>query len=120
MCYTLLIITAQMMIPALSGALVWDEPLSALKILGALLMFVSVALSIEYKAEKKATLRWFLFCVAALLCSGSVGVMQKVLGYSGYSQEQNRLFGWWPWRSPPCSPWAASFTAAMARERSPR
>lgn len=89
MCYTLLIITAQMMIPALSGALVWDEPLSALKILGALLMFVSVALSIEYKAEKKATLRWFLYCVAALLCSGSVGVMQKVLGYSDYSQEQN-------------------------------
>lgn len=88
MCYTLLIISSSMLIPAFSGAILWDEPLSALKIAGAACMMVSLALSVEYRRGEKTSLRWFLLSMTSFLFCGSVGVMQKIFGHSAYAEEQ--------------------------------
>lgn len=86
--YTTLIITASMMIPALSGPLFFNEGISAPKLAGCALMLVSLALSVCEKGQnRKANLRWFLLCLAAMLCSGGIGIMQKLHQNSPHASE---------------------------------
>lgn len=76
--YTTVLGSLSMIIPALSGAALWDERISAVQICGIALMAVCFVLSANFKGEeKKATLKWLFYCLISFFCTGAIGVMQK-------------------------------------------
>ncbi|MDF2685801.1 MAG: protein of unknown function transrane [Clostridia bacterium] len=88
MSYTSVIITASMIIPALSGSLIWNEQISIWQYIGMLLMVVSIAFSVDKKSnEKSSSVKWLLLCMTAFLFGGSIGIMQKFHQSSVYSEE---------------------------------
>ncbi len=90
--YTTVITSLSMLIPTLSGALIWHENISAWQIIGILFMVVCLILSVENSGDtekRKASFRWLLFCAIAFLCTGGIGVMQKWHQSSSYKEELN-------------------------------
>lgn len=80
MSFTVMIITASMIIPAFSGYIIWDEPMSVWKVIGTAMMLVAAYFSTEKKAdssEKKQSTKWLVFSFLAFLFQGIIGVTQK-------------------------------------------
>ena len=76
--YTSVLVSLSTIIPALSGALLWDETVTAVQIVGILLMLVCFACSAEpSNSEKKVNLLWLLYVGSAFLLTGLIGVLQK-------------------------------------------
>jgi transporter family protein len=77
--YTNVIVSCAMVIPALSGMVLYNETVSVWQIVGIVLMVTSFVCAVDNKnSGSGASLRWLLFCLGAFLFSGAVGVMQKV------------------------------------------
>lgn len=88
--YTFLIISLSMLMPAFSGAFFWHEHISLQQYIGTALVVLCLIMSIEKKEdEKKASLKWFIFTMAAYLTAGSVGITQKIHQSSAYADELN-------------------------------
>ena len=86
MSLTVLFVTASMVVPAFSGAIFWNEPVSLLKIIGTLLMVAAGFLAVE-KQDGKASRRWAFFCIGAFAFTGAIGILQKVHQSSPYKPE---------------------------------
>ncbi len=77
--YTNLIISCSMVVPALSGLVLYGEPVSAWQYMGIGLMLVSFSCALEKNdLSTGMSPKWMLTCLGAFLCSGAVGVMQKL------------------------------------------
>lgn len=77
--YTNVIVSCSMVIPALSGTLLYHETISIWQLIGVILMLVSFFCAVDRKSDtSKASFRWLLLCLGAFLFSGAVGVMQKL------------------------------------------
>lgn len=88
MSFTILLITSSMILPAFSGYIIWDEPLSVWKVIGTLLMIVAAYFSTEKKADGKSkSVKWLVLCFFAFLFMGSIGIMQKVQQKSDYAAQ---------------------------------
>lgn len=86
--YTSVIISLSTLIPTLSGAVIWGEKISAIQILGIILMVICFVFSVESKKEEKSSsLKWFICCIAAFISTGLIGVMQKWHQSSEYKNE---------------------------------
>ena len=90
MSYTTLITSFSTLIPTLSGALFFDEKIEIAHIIGIVLMLISFFCAVEKGTdEKKVSVRWLVFCLIAFLCTGGIGVMQKIHQSSVYKDELN-------------------------------
>lgn len=90
MSYTTLITSFSTLIPTLSGALFFQERIEIAHIIGIVLMLVSFLCAVEKSAdEKQMSVKWLLFCLIAFLCTGGIGVMQKIHQSSVYKEELN-------------------------------
>ena len=88
--YTTVIISCSTLISAISGALFFNEHLAIAHIIGIALMLVSFGLAVERKSdEKRASLRWLIYCLVAFFCTGGIGIMQKVHQSSSFKEELN-------------------------------
>lgn len=88
MSYTTLIIYSSMIIPSLSGRLFWNEAVSGGQYAGMALMLLSFALSAGKGGKNsKMGLSWFLLSMGSFVCSGSIGVMQKIHQTSEHENE---------------------------------
>lgn len=86
--YTTVIISCSMIIPALSGYVLYDETIAISQIVAILLMLASILFSVDKKDGKGATsFKWLLTCMGAFLLSGGIGVMQKLHQSSAYKDE---------------------------------
>ena len=86
--YTTVICSLSTMIPALSGALFFEEKLGWSHIVGMLLMVGCFVLSVNFSGEgKKASLLWLIYCAVAFLATGLIGVMQKWHQSTDYKDE---------------------------------
>ncbi len=86
MSFTILITTSSMILPAFSGALIWNESLSILKVIGTVMMIASAYFS-AVKGEGRTSLKWLGYCMATFCCSGSIGITQKIQQNSAYADE---------------------------------
>ena len=84
MSYTSVIVSLSMIVPALSGWLIWDEELSALKLVGLALIIVCILLSVdpeqkdgEKNTDGKSFPKWLLSVAVTFLCTGAIGILQK-------------------------------------------
>ena len=86
--YTNVICSCAMVIPALSGLFFFGETVTWGQYVGIALMIVSFVCAVDASNEKLGTsFRWFLLCMGSFLCSGAVGVMQKVHQSSPHKDE---------------------------------
>ena len=77
--YTNIIIFCALIIPALSGMVLYGEPVSFAQYVGVALMLLSFTFSVDKSQDNKSmNLRWLLLCIGAFLFNGAVGVMQKL------------------------------------------
>lgn len=88
--YTTVLISLSTLIPAVSGALFWDEAITFSQIVGMVLLVVCLLFSIDGRGEeKKTTVRWLVYCLASFITNGLIGVMQKIHQTSAYAAELN-------------------------------
>lgn len=87
--YTSVIISMSTVITALSGALFFDETIRITQLSGIALMIVCLILSVKKEEgdKKKKSIRWFVVCIISCICSGGVGIMQKVHQSSDHRNE---------------------------------
>ena len=86
--YTTVIISLSTIIPALSGALIWNEEIAIIQIVGIALMMLCLVLSVNKDTGgKKASFAWLIYCGIAFLFCGLIGVMQKFHQNSDYALE---------------------------------
>lgn len=90
--YTSVIVSLSMLIPTLSGAVVWGEHIYPIQIVGIVLMVGCLILSVDFAGEqKKSSLKWLLFCGLAFLGNGAIGIMQKLHQNTVYKEELNQF-----------------------------
>lgn len=90
--YTSVIVSLSMLIPTLSGAVVWGEHIYPIQIVGIVLMVGCLILSVDFTGEqKKSSLKWLLFCGLAFLGNGAIGIMQKLHQNTVYKEELNQF-----------------------------
>ena len=88
--YTTVIVSCSTVISALSGAIFFRETLTWAHVVGILLMLISFALATEKTGtQKKANLKWILYCSTAFIATGLIGVMQKIHQNSPYKDQLN-------------------------------
>lgn len=87
--YTSVIISMSTVITALSGMLFFGETLRVTQMVGIVMMLGCLVLSVKQEdgEQKKKTMRWFALCMLTCLCSGGIGLMQKVHQSSDYRGE---------------------------------
>ena len=78
--YTTVVVTLSTIIPTLSGWLFWGESISLVQIIGIVLMFACFILSTDLSSNdnKKLSLTWLFYAIIAFLCTGGIGLMQKI------------------------------------------
>ena len=90
--YTSVIVSLSMLIPTLSGAVVWGEHIYPIQLIGIVLMVGCLILSVDFTGEqKKSSLKWLLFCGLAFLGNGAIGIMQKLHQNTVYKEELNQF-----------------------------
>lgn len=77
MSFTVVFVSASMVIPAFAVAVFWLEPLSVFKVAGAAVIIVSSCFSAKRNGKRREK-GWLTYCFAAFLFMGLVGVLQKV------------------------------------------
>lgn len=75
---TILFTTCQMIIPTLSGAVMFDEPFSIGKFVAMLFLLFFVYLSLDKSGTGKINIKWLIFCLICFFSTGAVGIMQKL------------------------------------------
>lgn len=84
---TVLVTTASMLIPTLSGCLFFQESFSGYKFAVVFLLIGFLYLASAKKRGEKFNKKWVLFCVLSFFGTGLVGVLQKVHQTSAYRNE---------------------------------
>ncbi len=84
-----LIYSCGFLVPTFASVFLYNETISGIQVLGILLIVLSFAITVEKGG--KANLKWFLTAIVAMLCNGTVGLIQKIFRMSEYSAEQSGL-----------------------------
>lgn len=89
--YTTVISCLSTLIPTCSGWIFWGEPISFVQIVGVLLFVVCFIFSTDLSSEenKKLSFKWLFYVSISFVCTGGIGVLQKVFASSSYSGELN-------------------------------
>lgn len=83
-----------MLIPTVFGIIFRNQTVSALQIIGLVLMIVTIFIGTELKTEGKLTVKWLVYAVGSMILWGLVGVCQQIQQESGYAEEQNGFLFW--------------------------
>ncbi len=87
---TILITTASMIIPTLSGVF-FGEKFSIWKTAFAIILIGFIYLTLERSDSKQSNKKWFIYCVLTFLFTGAIGVLQKIHQSSPYKNEASGL-----------------------------
>ena len=74
---TVMIVTSSMIIPALSGVVLWNEKFSAAKAVAVVLLLLCIRVSLGKGGGGVYKKGWLLFCICAFLADGGIGILQK-------------------------------------------
>lgn len=77
------------LLPTFTGVLFYEETVSVFQLVGVALILVSFIITTS--RGERLTVKWFVLAIAALLCNGAVGVLQKLFRMSEYKAEQSGL-----------------------------
>lgn len=80
------------LIPTLSGAIFWDEKITGWGMMGILIaipVLIISGVSKKSEADNKSSISYFPPLILALICSGGLGIVQKIHQNSVYSSQLN-------------------------------
>jgi drug/metabolite transporter (DMT)-like permease len=77
MALTSVIASFSLIIPFISGVVFWNESLTLLKLIGIILLLISIFL-INRKKEHSFSAKWLLYTLTTLLSNGICSVVQKM------------------------------------------
>lgn len=83
---TLLITTASMIIPTMSGVF-FGEEFSISKLFAVLVLILFIYLSLDGGGGGRINKKWLIYCLFAFFLTGSIGVLQKVHQSSEHKSE---------------------------------
>lgn len=75
------------LIPTVGGVLLFGDKSAPIQWVGVALLLVSIPLMMNPKVDRRITLKWCLLTLLSALCSGAVGILQKVQGHSSHPKE---------------------------------
>ena len=80
-------------LPAISGTIFWNEPVNAHNVFGIALVIPMIALCAYGKEshDNGAGKEYIFHLIFAMLCSGGLGIMQKIQQKSAYSYQKNEF-----------------------------
>lgn len=86
---TILVTTASMIIPTLSGTVIFNEPLSIPKLIFVAILIFFIYLSISAPKEENTgySFKWAILCIVTFVFLGAIGVIQKLHQSSPYKGE---------------------------------
>ena len=89
---TTLIGSSAFIIATWFGVIYASEKINVFQLIGMALILVSLVMCVNpKKSAEKLTLKWFIYCVAFFLAGGFVGILYKVFGKSGVSDQVNTM-----------------------------
>lgn len=77
------------LVPTIASTFIYGEPISSIQLVGIFLIVVSFAITVE--SGGKSNFRWFITAIFAMLCNGTVGLIQKIFRMSPFAEEQSTL-----------------------------
>ena len=84
---TILITTASMIIPAMSGAIMFGESFSIGKALAIMLLIFFIYISLKKDKGAQLNKQWILYCALAFVFQGTIGIIQKIHQTSAHKEE---------------------------------
>lgn len=84
---TILIATASMLIPTLSGVFFFSEPFSVYKFIAIMVLIVFLYCASSGKSEGTFNWKWLLYCGINFFTGGTIGIIQKVHQSSVHREE---------------------------------
>ncbi len=84
---TTLIITSSMIVPALSGVVMFGEKFSIGKALAILLLIFFIYISLKKDKETTFNKSWVIYCALAFIFQGIIGIIQKIHQSSTHKNE---------------------------------
>lgn len=85
---TLLVTTASMIIPTMSG-IFFGEAFIPSKLVAVVFLIFFIYLSLGKSGDSKFSKKWLIYCTCAFLAQGFIGVLQKIHQSSPYKSETN-------------------------------
>ena len=79
------------MIPSIFGAIIYHEKVTAFQIVGFIVILASFIIGNLKREKGKTGFKWLILSVSAMICSGIVGLLQKIFRNSNYAQELDSL-----------------------------
>lgn len=80
-------------VPTLSGVMFWDEAISVFGILGIIAVIPALIMSSikPSSSEKSKSNAYIIPLILAMLCSGGIGIVQKIHQNSNYANQRNSM-----------------------------
>ncbi len=76
--YTALFFSGGLLVPVVTGSLLWQEPVKTIQVAGFILLLVSFVLANQANDNRKSTgIAWFLFSLLTFFANGSLGALLK-------------------------------------------
>ncbi len=88
------IVNSSMIIPVLVSKICYNEQFGTLRVVGIVVVFIALILSLEIKRTKSYSLRWGLLSVASFLCNGGLALCQQIFGKSMWKGESGAFVAW--------------------------
>ncbi len=84
---TVLLTTSSMIIPAMSGVVLFDEKFSILKAFAILVLIFFIYISFQKEEGTELRKGWIIYSALAFIFQGMIGVVQKIHQSSAYKNE---------------------------------
>lgn len=91
---TVLIVNLSMIIPVSVSVLAFDEQLTVTKVLGFLLIVITLFMSVDKKGKSENLKKWILPVMLAFLINGALSVLQQIFGKTVWQNEKSAFTAW--------------------------
>lgn len=75
------------LLPTVSGVWLFHDASTPIQWVGVVLLLIAIPLMMNPKADRRISLKWCVLTLLSALCSGAIGLLQKVQGHSAHSDE---------------------------------
>ncbi len=84
---TMMIFSCGFLIPVIFSAIAYEEKISVIDIFALALMLIALFLIINPDKKAKLSVKWLVYSLVAMTCSGTTAILQKIHQHSSHAHE---------------------------------